>query len=80
MERKCVVFLWLHRAQAAGDTSQEEPRSFPNGIDVQWVWCNCNTEAGAAANAGLRAHNHERRILFYDYWPTNAACTAGECP
>ncbi len=43
-----------------------DPRSSPHGIDVQWVWRNCNAEAEAAANAGLRARKHERRILFYD--------------
>jgi ribonuclease HI len=43
-----------------------DPRSFPHEIDVQWVRRNCNAEADAAANAGLRARNQERRILFYD--------------
>jgi hypothetical protein len=43
-----------------------DTRSFPHGIDVQWVRRNCHAEAVAAANAGLRARNHERRILFYD--------------
>jgi hypothetical protein len=43
-----------------------DPRSFPHGIDVQWVRRNCNAEADAAANAGLRACNQERRSLFYD--------------
>ena len=43
-----------------------DPRSFPHGIDVQWVRRKCNAEADAAANAGLRARKHERRILFYD--------------
>ncbi len=42
------------------------PRSFPHGIDMQWVRRNCNTEADASANAGLRARNQERQILFYD--------------
>ncbi len=43
-----------------------DPRSFPHWIDVQWVRRNCNAEADAAANAGLRARNQERRILFFD--------------
>ena len=44
-----------------------DSRSFPHGIDVQWVRRKCNAEADAAANnAGLRARKHERRILFYD--------------
>ncbi len=43
-----------------------DPRSFPHGIDVQWVRGNCNAKADAAANAGLRASKHEHRILFYD--------------
>ena len=32
-----------------------DPRSFPNGIDVQWVGRNCNAEADAAA--WTRAHS-----------------------
>jgi ribonuclease HI len=43
-----------------------DPRAFPHGIDVQWVRRNCNVEADTAANAGLRARNQERRILFFD--------------
>ncbi len=43
-----------------------DPRSFPHGIDVQWVRRNWNAEADAAANAGLRARNNERRKRFYD--------------
>ena len=43
-----------------------DPQHFPHGIDVQWVRRNCNAEADAAANAGLRARKHDRRILFYD--------------
>ncbi len=42
-----------------------DPRSFPHGIDGQWVRRNCNTEADAAASAGLHARNQEHRILFY---------------
>jgi hypothetical protein len=44
-----------------------DPRSFLHGIDVQWVRRNGNAEADAAANAGVPARNHERRIVFYDY-------------
>ncbi len=43
-----------------------DPRAFPHGIDVQWVRRNGNAEAETAANAGLRARNQERRILFFD--------------
>ncbi len=42
-----------------------DPRSIPHGIDVQRVRRNCNAEADAAANAGLRVRKHERRILFH---------------
>jgi ribonuclease HI len=43
-----------------------DPRAFSNGMDVQWVRRNCNAEADEAANAGLRARNQARRILFFD--------------
>jgi ribonuclease HI len=43
-----------------------DPRSFPHGIDVQWVRRNGNAGADAAANAGRRARQHESRILFND--------------
>ncbi len=41
-----------------------DPRSFPYGIDVQSVRRNRNPEVDAAADTGMHARKHERRILI----------------